>query len=140
MFEIFNPILDEEARHIVFFINWVTYLQIQQGRGWEIARAAHALWYYGRALWNLVQTFGGSQQEQEKAFPATGANTFMDDLTPELFFSTCLAENAQRMGAFDSRLLQPQLLPRLCGIALRVLQLLPRRPAISPGINSRTGC
>ncbi|MGF2034166.1 MAG: ferritin-like domain-containing protein [Nostoc sp. CmiVER01] len=31
LFDIFDKVLDEEARHIMFFINWVTYLQIQEG-------------------------------------------------------------------------------------------------------------
>ncbi|MGK7874295.1 MAG: ferritin-like domain-containing protein [Xenococcaceae cyanobacterium] len=123
LFTIFDPILDEEARHIVFFINWVTYLQINQGWGFSGFRAAHALWHYGRVLKRLIQTFGSSEGEQETTFTATGASNFMDDLTPELFFSTCLEENAQRMSVFDKRLLQPQLMSRLSKIALGCLRV-----------------
>jgi hypothetical protein len=128
LFTIFDPILDEEARHIVFFVNWVTYLQIQRGRGWSGWRAFHALWHYGRALSGLIQAFGGGGEREEQAFTATGASTFIDDLTPELFFATCLSENSQRMRVFDRRLLQPQLMPRLSTLALRCLKFLSRRP------------
>ena len=126
LFALFNPLLDEEARHIVFFVNWVTYIQIQRGRGFSGLRAAHAFWHYSRALWGLIKAFGGAGEREERAFPATGAKTFIDDLTPELLFSTCLAENAKRMSVFDERLLQPQLMPRLSQIALRSLKLVPR--------------
>jgi hypothetical protein len=128
LFSMFEPILDEEARHIVFFVNWVSYLQIQQGRGAAGLRAAHALWHYGRALLHLVKAFGSAADGSGEGFTATGASTFMDDLTPKIVFSTSLEENARRMSAFDERLLQPRLMPRLSAIALRTLRLLPRRP------------
>lgn len=129
LFTIFEPILDEEARHIVFFVNWVTYMQIQQGRGAGVLRAAHALWHYSAALRHLVQAFGSAADGSGEGFTATGASTFMDDLTPELFLSMTLQENARRMSAFDRRLLQPKLLPRVSAIALRTLKLLPQRQA-----------
>lgn len=125
LFPFFEPLLDEEARHIVFFINWVTYNQIQRGRGWIGWRATHACWHYGRALWNLFKAFGGAGNKEEQAFTATGASSFIDDLTPELLLFACLAENAQRMRVFDERLLQPKLMPRLSQIALFCLKLLP---------------
>ena len=126
-FTIFDPILYEEARHIVFFINWVTYLQIQQGRRLAIFRAAHSLWYYSRALRILIKAFRGSGEREEEGFAVSGANTFMDDLTAKLFISTCLAENAKRMGQFDPHLLQPRFIPGLSKLALGVLKRLPRR-------------
>lgn len=127
LFTIFDPILHEEARHIVFFVNWVTYLQISQGRGAGIIRAGHALWHYGRALHHLIQAFGSSADGSGEGFTATGASNFTADLTPEMFFSTCLQENTRRMSVFDERLLQPKLMPRLTTIARNTLRLLPRR-------------
>lgn len=126
IFEIFDPILDEEARHIVFFVNWITYWQIQQGRGLTPLRGFHSLWHYGKAIWKLGEVFGDSTREDEKAFTATGATSFMDDLTPKLFLSTCLNENSKRMSRFEPELLQPMLMPRISLFALRFLKLLPR--------------
>lgn len=129
LFTLFDPILDEEARHIVFFINWVNYLQIQRGRGLAILRAAHAFWHYSRSLWILIRAFRGSGEREEEEFAVSGASTFMDNLTPELFISTCLAENTKRMSRFDPPLLQPQFIPRLSKLALGILKRLPgRRP------------
>lgn len=127
LFAIFDPILHEEARHIVFFINWATYEQIKQGHSAPI-RGLNALWHYGRSIRNLIQAFSGGDNNQEsQPFTASEAAHFMDDLTPEFFLSVALRENAQRMGAFDPQLLRPRLSERLSGIALRMLTLLPRR-------------
>jgi hypothetical protein len=126
-FTIFDPILDEEARHIVFFVNWFTYLQIQRGRSFLGLRTTKTLWHYGRALRNLIEAFGGDDTSGA-GFTATNANSFaMDDLTPESFIAACLEENKKRMSKFDKRLLEPQLMPRISSIALRTLQLIPKR-------------
>lgn len=133
IFQIFNPILDEEARHIAFFVNWFTYLQIQKGRGFAPLRGITTLWYYGSALWGLVKTFGGVSDREEQGFTITGAGTFTDNLTPEQILTVCLQENEKRLKIFDTQLLQPRLFPRLSQGALTVLRLLPKRSS-SPSL------
>ncbi len=127
MFTIFDPILDEEARHIVFFVNWFTYLQIQRGQGFIGLRTTKTLWHYGKALRKLVGAFSAADTSGS-GFTVTGASTFsLDDLTPESFINACLVENQRRMSKFDQRLMQPQLMPAITNIASRVLQLIPKR-------------
>jgi len=126
LFTIFDPILDEEARHIVFFVNWFTYIQIERGQGFLPLRSTKTCWYYGKALRNLITAFGDSDPSGT-GFTATGASTFTDDLTLEKFLSVCIQENHQRMSKYDARLLKPKLMARLASIALRTLQLIPRR-------------
>jgi len=135
VFAIFDPILDEEARHIVFFVNWFTYLQIQRGQGYSPLRALRTSWHYGKALKGLIDVFGGVAESDDQAFTATSATMFMDDLTPELFFETCLQQNAKRMSKFAPELLQPELLPNLSKIALLFLRLLPKKKTRSPVSN-----
>lgn len=127
LFTIFDPILYEEARHIVFFTNWISYLQVQQGRGAVPLRAAYAGLHYGRALLHLAQVFTSSKGGSGEVFTATGASTFTDNLTLGRVLSVCVKENAKRMSTFDDRLLQPRLLPRLSSIALSALKRLPQR-------------
>ena len=131
LFDIFNPILDEEARHIMFFVNWVTYEQINQGPFANWLRGGHAFWHYLRAFQDKLKAFDGSMEDQQEGFTATGASNFMDNLTPDLFLSSCLQENARRMSVFDKNLLQPRLIPKLAKIALRTLRLTSRRPTNS---------
>lgn len=126
-FTIFDPILDEEARHIVFFVNWFTYLQIQRGKSFLGLRTTKTLWHYGRALRNLTEAFSDADTSGA-GFTATNANSFaLDDLTPETFMAACLEENQKRMSKFDPMLLQPQLMPTLTNLAYRTLKILPRR-------------
>jgi hypothetical protein len=117
---------DEEAHHIVFFINWFTYQQIQRGQWFAGLRAIPTLWHYGIALRSLLDAVGKGGTSGY-GFTVTNANTFSMNLTLEGFLSTCLQENQRRMSKFDPELLQPQLMPKLTSIALRTLQLKPRR-------------
>jgi len=126
LFTLFDPLIDEEARHIVFFVNWVTYMRINQGRGAKVLRATSDLWHYGKALSELVSTLRSPNVNNE-GFTAVGASTFADNLTPEMFLSTCIEENTRRMSVYDRRLLRPQLLPRLAKVALSGLSILPGR-------------
>jgi hypothetical protein len=104
IFQIFDPILHEEARHIVFFVNWITYLQINEGRGMGLLRGAHALWHYGKAIQDILETLKTSPDGTGKGFTASGATTFMDDLTLEMFLTTTLRENEKRMSVFEPQL------------------------------------
>ena len=126
IFEIFDPLLDEEARHIVFFVNWFTYLQIQGGPLVNLFRPVSTLRHYSSALGNLIAMFRSSDASGT-GFTAKGASTFTSNLTPEIFISTCLRENTKRMSQFDQQLLRPTLIPNLSAIALRILQLMPKK-------------
>ncbi len=126
LFTIFDPIIHEEARHIVFFVNWVTYMQINRGRGAKVYRATQDLWHYGKALGHLVKAFNSPNPNNE-GFTATAANVFAADLTPEKFLSTCIEENRRRISVFDNILLYPRLIPRMAQVALSGLRIMPWR-------------
>ncbi len=126
IFTIFDPIIDEETRHIVFFVNWFTYTQISRGQGFIPLRSIKTLWHYGKALSNLIAVFGNADSSRT-GFAATGTDIFTKDLTITKFLSICLSENQRRMSKYDPRLLQPQLLPRLASVALRTFELIPKR-------------
>lgn len=130
LFTVFDPILDEEARHIVFFVNWIAYKQIQEGRGF--LRGLNSLWQYSGALQRRLSNLQGNGKASNnegsgEGFTATGAKSFTSDLTLERFLQACLEENEKRMSLYDDRLLRPQFLPIATSMALKVLRLKPRR-------------
>jgi hypothetical protein len=126
LFEIFDVLMREETRHIVFFINWMAWQQATSGAGARWLRPANAVRYYCRAIGRLVGTvWRGRQANDGKDFSATQANVFLDGFTFRNFVEECYAEHARRMGEFDPDLLQPRFLPRLAGIALAGLRLGP---------------
>lgn len=124
LFTIFDRVMEEEARHIVFFINWVAYLQAHRGRRVSVFRAPSALWYYSRALRDLLRVIGDTDTGGEN-FVATGASSFIEHLTPAMVLSACLEEHTRRMRHFDARLLRPRFMPALAKMALPVVQRLP---------------
>lgn len=122
MFSIFDLLLQEEARHIVFFVNWVAYLQINSGRGSKFQRGLTSVWNYGKAIQRLMGVVNRSSQNNSSDFAATEVSVFLDDFNLKKFISTCLEENSRRMNCFDDELIKPQFLPVLSGHALSVMR------------------
>jgi hypothetical protein len=122
--QIFETLMYEETRHIVFFINWMAYAEVQ--RGW-FARAISpltSLHYYLRALRQMANLARrGQQMNDGKNFTATQVSMFLDGFNFSRFLEDCYTENSRRMSAFDPDLLRPSFLPQLAKVALRALRL-----------------
>jgi hypothetical protein len=131
MFEIFDRLIHEETRHIVFFINWMAWQQVASGRGAQWLRGVTAARYYCRAVGRLLGTVRrGRRANDGRDFSATQASVFLDGFTFRNFVEECYAEHARRMGEFDPDLLRPRFLPALAGIALAGLRLRIRARAV----------
>lgn len=124
MFAIFETLMHEENRHIVFFINWMAWEQARRGRSLPGLRSAIAVRYYCRAIGRLLGTVRrGRGINGGKDFSATEASVFLDGFSLRGLVEECCAEHARRMQAFDPELLQPRLLPRLGAIARAGMRL-----------------
>jgi hypothetical protein len=124
MFDLFDTLLREETRHIVFFINWMAWHQAKSGRAAAWSRGAVAACYYGRAIGRLLATIRrGRGANDGRDFSATQAGVFVDGFTLRGFVEACVAEHARRMADFDPALLRPRLLPWTGGLALSLLRL-----------------
>lgn len=127
MFDIFDTLMFEETRHIVFFINYMAWREKQRGLN-AVFRAAKSTWFYaraGRRLFGMVKR--GEQVNDGRNFAVTEANLFLDGFSFRSFVEDCYRENARRMSVFDPDLMQPSLLPGIAHLAVRGLRLWDRR-------------
>jgi hypothetical protein len=131
MFDIFDVLMFEETRHIVFFINYMAWREKRRGH-LAATRAVKSAWFYGRAMRRLLGlVHRGQQANNGRDFAITQANMFLDGFSFQTFVEDCYRENARRMSQFDPALMQPRLLPAIAGLALRGLRLWEaRRPQV----------
>jgi hypothetical protein len=132
----FEPVMQEEARHILFFVNWAAWhrrnLPLWR-RPWFCLKVA-AVWGFliGERI-GLARSAGKTLDgaDQDNSFTLTGSKAVADiDLSPVALIDLCLAENERRMAGYDPRLLRPQVMPRLLRFARRFL----RSPAAAAAI------
>src|SRR5262249_52890039 len=99
---VFEPVIQDEPPHIVFFINWMVWSRANRGwwrRQTFRVRCARAL---GVQAWRRLKTARGAANKND--FTHKGAASFEVDLDPKKFFTLCLTENDRRMTMFDARL------------------------------------
>jgi hypothetical protein len=127
-----SRILIEEARHIVFFVNWVAWDRQRRGLPYPLLQILPALIQYLSAI---VRRVKGGQEMAGGDAPASASTNgqqegpildlftdVMEGLTPAKFVRACLEENDRLMSEFDPRLLRPTFIPTLARIALAILE------------------
>jgi hypothetical protein len=133
-----SRILVEEARHIVFFINWIAWDRTRRGMPYPLLHVLPALVQYLSAIVRRIK--GGSEMAgsgEAAASPSTNGSNgktdgpildlftdVMEGLTPAKFVRACLDENDRLMSEFDPRLLRPTFIPTLARIALAILEFI----------------
>jgi len=120
--EVFEPVIQEEARHILFFVNWVRYLQRRRFilvRPEIVARRFHAV---AQKAWNRLSLARGLDDSNNSDMTMKGHEAMGIELTPRAFMEICLKENERRLGCYDERLLRPQVMPRLIRLAMPFLK------------------
>ncbi|MHA1537318.1 MAG: ferritin-like domain-containing protein [Alphaproteobacteria bacterium] len=120
--EVFEPVIQEEARHILFFINWLRYVQKNRNIVARPAIAARRVAAVASKLANRLSLARGSGGANNAQMTREGHKAMGIKLTPRGFLEVCLAENARRLGAYDRRLLRPLVIPRLVRLAMPMLK------------------
>jgi hypothetical protein len=114
--ETFEPVIQEEGRHILFFVNWAAWYR-RKLPWWHRPRfffKTCAVWLY--LIWERVgiargvDTDGGAQNAN---FAVSGSSSVGVEATPRELIGLCLSENERRMAGYDRRLLRPVTVPRL---------------------------
>jgi len=127
----FEPVMQEEGRHILFFVNWAAWHRRNlpwRRRPWFALKVA-AVWVF--LVWERISLArgidtGGGGAAQDNNFTLTGSKSLAAaDLSFANIIDICLAENERRLSGYDPRLLRPRLVPALLRFVRRFL----RRPA-----------
>jgi hypothetical protein len=121
--ETFEPVIQEEARHILFFANWAAWHRRNMPlwrRPWFELKVL-AVWVF--LVWErigIARDVSGTPQDNN--FTITGAQSLGDGIDVAELIEICLAENDRRMSSYDSRLLRPTFVPALARLVRRLMR------------------
>jgi hypothetical protein len=135
--ETFEPVIQEECRHILLFANWLAWhrrnLPLWR-RPWFELRVLAVWGFLGWERLGLARSIDGEgkPQAQDNNFTVNGAQAMSaEPLSLAQLIDTCLAENDRRFAGYDPRLLRPTTMPALARLARRFLRD-PATPAPRP--------
>jgi hypothetical protein len=119
LIELFEPIVQEEARHILFFVNWIAYRRARQivpERAVDWSRCAMAM---ALQVWARVQTARGASTDD---FMLKSHESIEVNITPRRFLELCLRENDRRLSPYDPSLLRPRFVPTVAKTVCKLLR------------------
>ena len=115
---VFEPVIQEEARHNLFFVNWAAYTRAAL-RWWR--RPGFSVQCLAALVVQAANRLSSAKAVDGNNFTRTGGTALGLDLDPRRFLALCLAENERRLAAYDARLLRPRLMPAAARLAIRLL-------------------
>jgi hypothetical protein len=130
----FEPVIQEECRHILLFANWLALHRASIGwwRRLRFELKVAAAWIYIAGLRvGLARSIGTDKtaSQQETNFTVTGAQAVTPVRIGVLdLLQVCLQENDRRLAGYDPRLCRPTRIPGLARFVLAVGKLWPGGP------------
>jgi hypothetical protein len=124
----FEPVIQEECRHILLFANWVAWhrANLSWWRRLRFELKVAAVWVFlGWERIGLARTLDaeGKEHHHDNNFTVSGAQSLAaDDITVRKLMTLCLQENDRRFSGYDPRLERPQTMPKLVRFALRFMR------------------
>jgi hypothetical protein len=128
LIDTFEPVMQEECRHILLFANWVAWHRAQLS-WWQRIRfelKVAAVWAF--LAWERIGLArsidaDGNEQKQDNNFTVNGAQAVSGaDIDVRELMMLCLEENDRRFSGYDERLLRPETMPKLVRFALRFMR------------------
>ncbi|HWU26727.1 MAG TPA: hypothetical protein VN154_10030 [Rhizomicrobium sp.] len=120
--ETFEPVMQEEGRHILFFVNWIIWWRHNMPwwrRPWFELKVI-AVW-----LFLIYERLGIASDvtngQQDNNFTMNGANQLGSNIDLAGLIDVCLRENDRRLGIYDLRLRRPRFVPAMARLARRFM-------------------
>ncbi|QNB12862.1 ferritin-like domain-containing protein [Paraburkholderia tropica] len=125
LIDTFEPVMQEECRHILLFANWLAWhrARLSWWRRIRFELRVAAVWVF--LCWERVglaraMDADGNEHRQDNNFTMNGAQSVSDvDIGVPDLMRLCLAENTRRFSGYDMRLQRPETVPKLVRFALR---------------------
>ena len=127
----FEPVMREEGRHILFFVNWVAWWRRNMPwwrRPWFELKVL-AVWVF--LIWERIATAKAVESHGNAAdnnFTVTGSQQLGVDINFKQLAEICLKENDRRLAPYDKRLIRPKFVPAMMRLALRFTKDKPATP------------
>ncbi|MDI2090778.1 ferritin-like domain-containing protein [Commensalibacter oyaizuii] len=130
--ETFEPVMQEECRHILLFANWLAWHRanlswLQRVRFELKVLAVHGFLIYERLGLIKGVDVNGKEYYEDNNFTINGVSELSSQKTTlKEFLQLCLDENTRRFAGYDRRLLRPKTAPILTKL---IIKLLPKKLA-----------
>ena len=125
----FEPVVQEEGRHILFFVNWVAWHRRNLSRWRRILFAAKIFSAWAFLIWERIGVARGidgqrtGSESQDNNFVFTGSKAIgSGSISAASVVDVCLSEHDRRFSGYDSRLLRPNTMPRIMRLARRFMR------------------
>jgi hypothetical protein len=123
LIDTFEPVMREEGRHILFFVNWVTWWRRNMPwwrRPYFEAKVVLVWLFLILERIDMAKGMGENSKAQQNNFTLNGSKELGVEVTfPELA-AICLAENERRLAPYDPRLIRPRFVPGVMRLILKV--------------------
>ncbi|MBR0558940.1 ferritin-like domain-containing protein [Neokomagataea anthophila] len=129
LIETFEPVMQEECRHILLFANWLAWHRAVMPfwkRPWFELRVIGVWLFLAYERMGLARSMddNGEEHTQDNNFTVNGAKdvTNIDIKVPELM-QLCLDEDARRFSGYDVRLKRPTTTPAIARVIIKGAKL-----------------
>jgi hypothetical protein len=121
LLDLLEPIVQEEARHIWFLVNWVAYKRRQlPAAARPLHRVRCVAAFAGAAYDRAHSATNVANGASKDGFTAAGAGAIGGEFSLHDFVARCLAENDRGFAPYDPRLLRPRVVPAMARAYLAV--------------------
>jgi hypothetical protein len=122
--ETFEPVVQEEGRHILFFTNFVAWHRANMAwwrRPWFELKVARVYAFLAWERMGIAKSVDG-MDNADANFTVSGSEALIGELDPARLIDICLEEDKRRMAGYDARLKRPVTIPTLARLARLVIR------------------